>query len=764
LFLNTHKPAENMFGINPRRVALLTLLLCLTTRTFTQIPAYTPDWTSLDSRPTPQWWLDAKFGIFIHWGVYSVPGFSLKGNYAEWYLRHMEDSGNPAIQQAIRKFHQNNFGDKSYYDFADDFKATLFDPEAWAELFEKSGARYVVLTSKHHDGFCLWPSKQAAKSWGFPWTSTDRGPGRDLVGDLFQALNKTRVVPGLYYSQYEWYNPLWLFDRETYVREHSYPQMVDLVNRYKPSIIWSDGDWDATDDLWQSKEFLTWLYNDSPVKEEVVVNDRWGAGTRFHHGDFYTPEYQPELEFDDHPWEESRGMGYSYGYNRDEDATDYLSAKALVLHLIDKVSKGGNFLLDIGPDAYGKIPPIMQERLLEIGKWLDINGQAIYQTQRWRTPSQWGEGDRNYKTEKGADIVLKQTIDPEAGYAVKEAFFTWNKKDNHLFVLIPEYPKNRKLLLKNMPLPPNTNITLLETGEPLRWSYRTAHVDLDLDSREEKVEKNKPAKNSATHPKGKDIVVEFPEYHPATFKSTLATVIKIENFGAFAPRPTILTDFSTPNMLPQVQISCDDPTAIIRFTLDGSEPGAHSRQYVAPLVLKKATTVKAKAYVNGALESKTDSARVRTYAIMPALEMLRAPRPGLRRENIAVETFTCQAVLEEGIVENTATGVKINLPEPTTTDKLAYIWKGFVRIPETGIYDFHLHSDDGSQLFLDNTLVVDNDGNHPPALKTGMAGLQEGWHALKLVYFNSGGGTALKLSMGVVNGKQREFTLDELAH
>jgi hypothetical protein len=120
--------------------------------------------------------------------------------------------------------------------------------------------------------------------------------------------------------------------------------------------------------------------------------------------------------------------------------------------------------------------------------------------------------------------------------------------------------------------------------------------------------------------------------------------------------------------------------------------------------------------------------------------------------------------LEEGIVENTATGVKINLPEPTTTDKLAYIWKGFVRIPETGIYDFHLHSDDGSQLFLDNTLVVDNDGNHPPALKTGMAGLQEGWHALKLVYFNSGGGTALKLSMGVVNGKQREFTLDELAH
>ena len=117
---------------------------------------YQPNWASLDTRKVPEWYTNAKFGIFIHWGVYSVPGYSKKGTYAEWY-QHALRSGD----SAVTKYHKEKFGDRSYYDLARDFKAELFNPDAWAQLIEKSGAKYIVLTSKHHDGFCLWPSKEA---------------------------------------------------------------------------------------------------------------------------------------------------------------------------------------------------------------------------------------------------------------------------------------------------------------------------------------------------------------------------------------------------------------------------------------------------------------------------------------------------------------------------------------------------------------------------------------------------------------------------
>jgi len=336
---------------------------------------YQPNWQSLDTRNSPQWYRDAKFGIFIHWGVYAVPGFSKKGQYAEWY-QHALQSTDTITQQ----YHKAKFGNRSYYDLANDFKAELFNPDEWAKLFEQSGAKYIVLTSKHHDGFTLWPSKEADRDWGFKWNAVDIGPKRDLLGDLFKAVRKTSVHAGMYYSLYEWYNPLWLKDRNKFVTEHTWPQMKDVINTYQPDVFWTDGEWDAPAETWKSQEFLAWLYNESPVKDKIVVNDRWGSGIRFNHAGFYTPEYQPDLDIEGHYWEESRGMGYSYGYNRNEDAWDYNSTQSLVLQLIDKVSRGGNFLLDIGPDEHGKIPPVMQERLLQIGDWMKINGEAVYNT------------------------------------------------------------------------------------------------------------------------------------------------------------------------------------------------------------------------------------------------------------------------------------------------------------------------------------------------------------------------------------------------
>ena len=456
---------------------------------------YDSTWESLDSRDVPEWYTDAKFGIFIHWGVYSVPAWAPKGNYSEWYQHALHDSASKTLE-----YHEKTYGDMSYYKFGDMFKAELFNPDEWAQLFEKSGAKYIVLTSKHHDGFCLWPSKEADREWGFPWNATEVGPKRDLLGDLFKAVRKTSVHPGMYYSLYEWYNPLWLADKNKFVAEHTWPQMKELINTYQPDVFWTDGEWDASENVWKSRQFLAWMYNESPVKDKVVTYDRWGSGVRFHHGGVYTPEYQPDLDFADHPWEESRGMGFSYGYNREEDSWDYNSAQSLVLQLIDKVSRGGNFLLDIGPDSHGKIPPIMQERLLNIGEWLKINGEAIYGTSRWKIHSQWSKGNREYK-EKSGDMLLKITIDPDPGYAVKEVFYTYSKTKNALYAIFPKYPSDKKLVLKDISIPGTTAINFLSNGKKLSWKQE-----------------------------GKNIVISLPDYDPS-MKVPYAFAVKINDFG-----------------------------------------------------------------------------------------------------------------------------------------------------------------------------------------------------------------------------------------
>ncbi len=335
-------------------------------------------WESLDARPNPAWFEEAKFGIFIHWGVYSVPAWGPKERYAEWYWHDMEDKDGPTW-----KFHQKTYGAKfKYQDFAPLFKAELFEPEQWADLFVRSGARYVVLTSKHHEGFCLWPSAQA---WN--WNSVDIGPHRDLAGELAEAVRARGLKMGFYYSLYEWFHPLYRSDVDRYVEEHMLPQMKDLVQRYKPDLFWPDGEWEHPSATWRSTEFLAWLFNASAAPKNIAINDRWGKETRNFHGGFATPEYGGHIPegrlLGEHRFEECQGMGKSFGYNRNEGVDEYRSATELLHLLIDTVSRGGNLLLDIGPTADGRIPVIMQQRLVDMGKWLSVSGEAIYGTAAW---------------------------------------------------------------------------------------------------------------------------------------------------------------------------------------------------------------------------------------------------------------------------------------------------------------------------------------------------------------------------------------------
>jgi alpha-L-fucosidase len=449
---------------------------------------YVPTWDSIDKRPTPAWFSDAKFGIFIHWGVYSVPAYApvIPGKlaYAEWYWHQMtqgrDDSKASEIETGTWAYHQKQFGaDYPYQNFALQFRAQLFDPDQWARVFADSGAKYVVLTSKHHEGFALWPSKEASATWGRPWNATEIGPQRNLAGDLGDAVRRKGLRMGYYYSLYEWYNPLWLSDKPRYIHDHMFPQFKDMVTQLKPSIIFSDGEWDLPSSDWHSPELLTWLFNESPVKDEVVINDRWGSDTRHKHGGYWTTEYTAGMSGMDHPWEESRGMGYSYGYNRAERLEDYHTPRELVIMLVDIVSRGGNLLLDIGPAADGTIPVIMQDRLHQIGAWLKVNGEAIYGTRPWKETRQWSAGEVptvQYNSEfQTVYDVSKLASQPEPGKAAIEAFFT--AKNGTVFAILPRWPGSTFLLKDVTGV---KSVSLLGFAEPLKFKPIPGGAAIDL--------------------------------------------------------------------------------------------------------------------------------------------------------------------------------------------------------------------------------------------------------------------------------------------
>lgn len=334
-----------------------------------------PTWESINQRGYPQWFSDAKLGIFIHWGIYSVPAFASKEGYAEWYYRGlMTNDDRKAFQERV-------YGkDFQYEDFVPMWKAELWNPDEWAELFKKSGAKYVLLVSKHHDGYCLWPSQYAPG-----WNSVETGPRRDICGELTEAVRKQGLKMGFYYSLPEWKSDIhrWYVDPDDdiaeYVDTHMIPQLKELVTAYKPTILFTDGEWRNSAKQWRATELISWYYN--TVGEEAIVNDRWGDGQR--HG-FRTPEYSAGITLTDRPWAECRGLGRSFGLNRNELLENYMTSDELIRHFCVLVAAGGGMTLNVGPAADGKIPLLQQERLLDLGKWLAINGEAIYGTRPYK--------------------------------------------------------------------------------------------------------------------------------------------------------------------------------------------------------------------------------------------------------------------------------------------------------------------------------------------------------------------------------------------
>ncbi len=461
---------------------------------------YQPSRESLRQHRVPDWYHDARLGIFVHWGLYSVSGWApimgeydkviaregwaawfARNPYAEWYQNSLRIEGSPT-----HRHHAETYGAGfAYDDFVPLFNEAIarWDPDAWADLFQQVGARYVVLTTKHHDGFLLWPSRQP-NPWKEGWVAS-----RDLVGELAEAVRARGMYLGLYYSGgLDWtFEPAPIVDIADLLT--TVPQGADyiayanshwqeLIERYRPALMWNDIGYPAGADL---NALFAGYYNQVP---EGVINDRfsqfkwarsrlmqtrlvraliskgiqwlrsWGAALpASDHHDFRTPEYTSFDRITEGKWEATRGIGHSFGYNRQEGEEQYLTVEALNHSFVDIVSKNGNLLLNVGPMADGTIPEEQQERLRGLGRWLEVNGEAVFGTRPWKR----AEGH----TTDG--LELRFTQQGEALYAV-----------------LLDRPQQPQVTIESLRAGEGATVHLLGRAEALAWHQQGEHLAISL--------------------------------------------------------------------------------------------------------------------------------------------------------------------------------------------------------------------------------------------------------------------------------------------
>jgi alpha-L-fucosidase len=438
---------------------------------------YRPAWDSLGRHPVPDWFVDAKLGIFYDWGLYSVAGYDEKGwkkaRYPDWYLHNMYTS--------LKAYHARTWGpDFERDDFIPLFTGRAFDAEAVATLVADSGARYLVPFSKHHDGFCLWDSSFTHRD------VVDMSPGFDVTGALVRACRKRGLRQGFYFSVEEYEYPvveddgslalrLWsermadgaavrtvagehLTDLEPrfsrrisgkvpvpdFVADYLLPQAKEFIDRYEPDILWFDGEWERPSDYFRTRELAAYFYDRAEGRREVAMNDRLGRETRRVRGDFYTSETDEITVPIDRVWEECRSMSGAYGYLRSERTEDYLSATELVHMLVRIVARGGNLLLIANPDGEGWLPDVQVERLNELGRWLKVNGEAIYATRAYETHVE--------ETQLGAGT-----------------WYTRSKDGRYAYAILFDFPRDETVVLQKANPRHGTEVRLLGYDEPLEW-------------------------------------------------------------------------------------------------------------------------------------------------------------------------------------------------------------------------------------------------------------------------------------------------------
>jgi len=434
---------------------------------------YETNWESFRQYEVPEWFKDGKIGIYFHWGPYSVPAHK-----TEWYSHYMYVDGHE-----INQYHKKHYGpldEFGYKDFIPRFTAEKFDADAWAELFAKSGAKYAGPVAEHADGFAMWNSDLTR------WDAADMGPKQDIVGKMEKAIRKQglKFITTFHHQWlYAWY-PTWDEHTDASNPEYEdlygfrvpdsawdyhpdpmpdkafndrwYERVIEVIDKYRPDLVWFDSKLHIIDEQYRLN-FLSHYYNKAEQWDKDVV-------CTYKHEAF--KPFAAVLDLERGRLDSLRKRIWLTDTSVDKaswcyiENPDYKSVNVLIDNLVDRISKNGNTLLNIGPRPDGTIPQPQKDRLLAMGKWLDVNGEAIYGTRYWE---RYGEGPTQIK---GGSFIDKKDVN----YTAKDIRFT--KKDNLLFAIALAWPGDQITIQSLKELDPGKikSVSLLGHGNKLDWN------------------------------------------------------------------------------------------------------------------------------------------------------------------------------------------------------------------------------------------------------------------------------------------------------
>jgi len=624
-----------------------------------------------------EWWRDAGFGMFIHWGAYAVPAGIYKGEEI------------PGIGEWIMNTAQIPIAE--YEEYVKQFNPQDFDADEWVRIAKNAGMRYIVITSKHHDGFCLWDSDVTE------YDIIDFAPfKRDILKELSEACEKQGIRLCFYHSIMDWHHPDATGENfAKYREEYLKPQVKELITDYGDiGVMWFDGDWIEEWTEEQGKDLYNFIRN---IKPDMIINNRVGKGRmgmqgmnkdHTYAGDFGTPEQEILSTASTFDWESCMTMNNTWGFKKNDH--DWKSTEVLIHNLVDIAAKGGNYLLNVGPTAEGIIPQPSVDRLEEIGEWMKINSEVIYNT---RTFPFFKEGD---------DVRLVSGKDGQTIYAVA---LSW---------------PGESLVLQSVRPDEESEIHLLGSSIPIGWNI-LENGDLEIYIPESlREEANRPCKYAWTFKiKGEALPLADA---PAIVTASNESGEQILFYGKI-----------------EVRIEGADPSVPVHFTLDGSDPSLDSPEYSDPIILEKSTILTAKAFKD---ENKSSFTAITEFLDIDDKEIHCLNYAYYEGEWEQLPDFNQMDPVREGYV------YEIGLHQVHPRENyFGIVFKGQIQIKEPGEYTFYTESDDGSRLYIDGEMIVDNDGLHGMEEEAGKVSLTKGLHDFAVDYFEAGGGNALRVFM-----------------
>jgi len=630
------------------------------------------------------WWKEARFGMFIHWGLYSIPAGEWKGqktpHYAEWLLNDLQV---PVAE---------------YKALAAKFNPTKFNAEEFVLLAKEAGMKYIVLTAKHHEGFAMFKSSD-------PFNIVDATPyKKDVVKALADACQKYGMRFGLYYSQaQDWTHPgggmygeHWdkaqegSFDK--YLDDVAIPQVKEILSAYNPSIIW----WDTPAEM--TKERAARFAPILAKYPKLITNNRMGGDIE---GDLETPEqYIPPTGIPGKNWESCMTINDTWGF----DAKDHnwKSTETLITNLIDIASKGGNYLLNVGPTPEGLIPQASIDRLKEIGVWMKVNGESIYGT----TASPFNNLEWGRATQKQEGNTTR------------------------LYLHVFNWQANGQLIVPSL-------------GNKVVKAYALASPKTAL--KVETIESDK--------------VIDVRKVNPDKVATVIVLVIKGKPIVYDAP--SILSEYTVYTKTIDLTIETNVKGGITYYTTDGSVPTAKSSLAKGLITWNGQgdVCIKARTFIEDHAVTSVASRTMKQSVPKPAVF---EGKQGLSFKYYE-GTFEHTADFLNLTPLKTGTVGSFDLSVSNRKDYYALVFDGYIRVPETNVYAFYLTSDDGSKLIIDDELL-DNDGPHSMNEKRMDVALSAGLHKISLQFFQGSGDYGLKVELKSNKMPRRDIGKDLLTY